>query len=68
MDGMICDVRDTRSEEQLAPLRRGLIQGINSIVYGKTSGPELSDMHPFADTATRFLKEVTFGFALSCRV
>lgn len=47
-----------RTDEQLAPLRERLKKGMRSIVYGVTTGPELSDMHPFLGTATRFLREV----------
>lgn len=51
-----------RSDEQLTTLREGLARRLSSVVYGVTTGPELSDMEPFPETASRFLQEVRISF------
>ncbi|CAM9444879.1 unnamed protein product, partial [Laminaria digitata] len=48
----------SRSDAQLTTLREGLARSKSSILYGVSTGPELSDMEPFADTASMFLREV----------
>ncbi|CAM9614595.1 unnamed protein product, partial [Hapterophycus canaliculatus] len=47
-----------RSEEEQDELLRGVRKGVSTVVYGTTSGPEPEDMHPFLDTATKFLQAV----------
>ena len=51
----------SRSDEQLKPLREGLVQGRSSIIYGATKGTTLADMEPFHGTASRFLQDVCVG-------
>lgn len=54
-----------RSDEKLTTLREGLARRQSSVLYGVSSGPELFDMEPFPDTASRFLQEVRIFFQYS---
>lgn len=46
------------TEDELESLQQGLKKGRNAIVYGKTTGPDFNDMHPFRNVASRFLQAV----------
>lgn len=47
-----------RSLEEIASLQQAMERARSSIIYGVTTGPELSDMHPFMGAASRLLIEV----------
>ncbi|CAN0120809.1 unnamed protein product, partial [Ectocarpus fasciculatus] len=54
--GVVRDVL-SRSTAELEELQKGVRRVANELLYGITSGPELSDMHPFFGTATNFAQE-----------
>ena len=56
-----------RSDEQLATLRDGLVRAQSSILYGVSTGPNVTDMEPFHGTASRFLQEVCVGVKYCAR-
>eukprot|EP00903_Cladosiphon_okamuranus_P010490 g9922.t1 len=59
------------SDKELAELRKGSAAALTSIVYGVSSGTSISDMHPFQETATKFLQasyQLTEGGAVETRM
>lgn len=42
-------------------MRRALHLATGSLIYGVTAGPEVEDMRPYPDVATKFMREVNAG-------
>lgn len=47
-----------RPDVELESMWRAMSQAAGSLVYGVSSGPEITDMRPFRQVADRFLQTV----------